>query len=292
VCSSDLVSKLSGPIAALTHGTLSGGVNWPGSSYDPELHTAFVHACNACLSPLGLVKPPKDFSDLDYVMGTDGVQFRPILGGGEGLAADSPQGRATAPRGAEGGAGRGAAASGAARGQAPAAGAGAGAGAGRGAGGGGTFVGTTVQGLPLLKPPYGTVNAINLDKGEITWQVPHGDTPDNVRNHPALRGMNIPKTGQSGNVGLAITKTLVVVGDPSVTTTPQHPRGAMLRAYDKKNGNEVGALLMPAAQSGSPMTYMANDRQFIIVAVSGGNYSGEYIAFALPQNELRPTSQQ
>src|SRR5262249_13671961 len=74
-----------------------------------ELHTAFVHACNACLSPLGLVKPPKDFSDLDYVMGTDGVQFRPILGGGEGLAADAPQGRAAAPGGAEGGAGRGAA---------------------------------------------------------------------------------------------------------------------------------------------------------------------------------------
>jgi glucose dehydrogenase len=294
-----VVSKLSGPIAALTHGTLSGGVNWPGSSYDPELHTAFVHACNACLSPLGLVKPPKDFSDLDYVMGTDGVQFRPILGGGEGLSADSPQGRAAAPGGAEGGAGRGGAAPGAGRGQAPAApaagatppaGGAAGAGAGRGAGGGG-FVGTTVQGLPLLKAPYGTVNAINLDKGEITWQVPHGDTPDNVRNHPALRGLNIPKTGQSGNVGLAITRTLVVVGDPSVTTTPQHPRGAMLRAYDKTNGNEVGALLMPAAQSGSPMTYMANGRQFIIVAVSGGNYSGEYIAYALPQNELRSTSQ-
>jgi len=304
-----VVSKLSGQIAALTHGTLSGGVNWPGSSYDPELHTAFVHACNACLSPLGLVKPPKEFSDIDYVMGTDGVQFRPILGGGEGLAADAPQGRGTAPGGAEGGAGRGAAAPGAGRAGAPGAGgntgagagggAGAGAGAGgaagtgagRGAGGGGGFVGTTVQGLPLLKPPYGTVSAINLDKGEITWQVPHGDTPDNVRNHPALRGLNIPKTGQSGNVGLAITKTLVVVGDPGVTTTPQHPRGAMLRAYDKTNGNEVGALLMPAPQSGSPMTYMANGRQFIIVAVSGGNYSGEYIAFALPQNELRSTSQ-
>jgi quinoprotein glucose dehydrogenase len=152
-------------------------------------------------------------------------------------------------------------------------------------------VGTNVQGLPLLKPPYGTVSAINLDKGDITWQVPHGDTPDNVRNHPALRGLNIPKTGQSGNVGLAITKTLVVVGDPSVTTTPQHPRGAMLRAYDKTNGNEVGAVFMPAAQSGSPMTYMANGRQYIIVAVSGGNYSGEYLAFALPQNELRSTSQ-
>jgi quinoprotein glucose dehydrogenase len=285
-----VISKLAGPIAALTHGTLSGGVNWPGSSYDPELHTAFVHACNACMSPLGLVKPPKEFSDLDYVMGTDGQQFRPILGGGEGLAADAPQGRGAAPGGAEPGAGRG--------GQASAAGAGRGAQP-QAAGnappappaGPAAFVGTSVQGLLLLKPPYGTVNAINLDKGELTWQVPHGDTPDSVRNHPALRGINIPKTGQSGNVGLAITKTLVVVGDPGVTTTPDHPRGAMLRAYDKTNGKEVGAVWMPAAQSGSPMTYMATGRQFIIVAVSGGNYSGEYIAFALPQNEIRTTSQ-
>jgi quinoprotein glucose dehydrogenase len=263
------VSKLSGPIAALTHGTLSGGVNWPGSSYDPELHTAFVHACNACLSPLGLVKPPKEFSDLDYVMGTDGLRFQPILGGGEGLAADAPQGRGAAPGGAEAPAGRGAPAAAPAPAPAPPP---------------VQIVGTTVQGLSLLKPPYGTVNALNLDKGELTWQVPHGDTPDNVRNHPALRGMNIPKTGQSGNVGLAVTKTLVVVGDPSVTTTPDHPRGGMLRAYDKATGKEVGAVWMPAAQSGSPMTYLANNRQYIIVAVSGGNYSGEYIAYTLPQN--------
>jgi quinoprotein glucose dehydrogenase len=269
-----VVSKLTGPIAALTHGTLSGGVNWPGSAYDPDLHTAFVHACNACLSPLGLVKPPKEFSDLDYVMGTDGIRFQPILGGGEGLAADAPQGRPAAPGGTDAPAPRPAAPptppvdAAATRPAAPPP----------------QLVGSTVQGLSLLKPPYGTMNALNLDKGELTWQVAHGDTPDNVRNHPALRGLNIPRTGQSGNVGLAVTKTLVVVGDPGVTTTPDHPRGAMLRAYDKATGKEVGAVWMPAAQSGSPMTYMANNRQYIIVAVSGGNYSGEYIAYALPQN--------
>jgi quinoprotein glucose dehydrogenase len=297
-----VVSKVEGPLAALTHGTLSGGVNWPGSSYDPELHTAFVHACNACLSPLGLVQPPKEFSDLNYVMGTAGQRFQPILGGGEGLAADAPQGRAAAPGGAEPGAGRAAAgrASTAGRGNAsPGAASPAATPAaqeGRGATpppppAGGGFGGTSVQGLSLLKPPYGTVSAIDLDKGEITWQVPHGDTPDNVRNSPALRGLTIPKTGQSGNVGLVVTKTLVIVGDPSVTTTPDHPRGGMLRAYDKATGKEVGAVWMPAAQSGSPMTYSVNGRQFIIVAVSGGNYSGEYLAFALPQNEVRATAQ-
>ena len=90
------------------------------------------------------------------------------------------------------------------------------------------------------------------------WQVPHGDTPDNIRNHPLLAGKNIPKTGQPGTsgVGLMVTKTLVVMGDPQITSPPGRQRGAMLRAYDKNNGKEVGAVWMPAPQSGSPMTYL------------------------------------
>jgi len=79
-----------------------------------------------------------------------------------------------------------------------------------------------------------------------------------------------------------VTKTLVVMGDSQVTTTPSHPRGAMLRAYDKTTGQEVGAVWMPAPQSGSPMTYMLDGKQYIVVAVSGGNYTGEYLAFKLP----------
>ncbi len=280
-----LVSKAEGPLAALTAGTLSGGVNWPGSAFDPETHRFITHACSACIAPLGLVAPPKEFSDLDYVMGTAGTTFRAITGGGEGSAADAPQrGAAPAPptppppaagaaagAGREGGAGRG----------------------GRGGGGGaegGLGGGTVVQGVPIVKPPYGVIVSINLDKGDIDWSVPHGDTPDAVRNSPALRGVNIPKTGQSGNVGVVVTKTLIVVGDPSVTTTPEHPRGAMLRAYNKQNGEQVGAVFMPAPQSGSPMTYMVDGRQYLIVAVSGGNYSGEYIAFALPQSAVRGTA--
>ena len=118
------------------------------------------------------------------------------------------------------------------------------------------------------------------------------DTPDNVRNHPKLKGLTIPKTGQGGSVGLVITKTLVILGDPQVTTTPEHPRGAMLRAYDKRTGEQVGAVYMPAQQSGSPMTYLARGRQFIVVAVSGGNYSGEYIAFASPEGQSTTSSRQ
>jgi len=287
-----VVSKPEGPLAALTSGTLSGGVNWPGSAADPETHMFFTHACDACLAPLGLIAPPKEFSDLDYVMGTAGQQFRPILGGGEGLAADAPPQRGGAAGGPTGPppappAGRADGGAAAGRGAAGRGGAGRGGGGAEGGFGGG---GTIVQGLPILKPPYGVVVGINLDKGTLEWSTPHGDTPDAIRNNPALRGMNIPKTGQTGNVGLVVTKTLVIVGDPQVTTTPDHPRGAMLRAYDKTNGKEVGAVFMPAAQSGSPMTYSLEGKQYIVVAVSGGNYSGEYIAYALPNAPQRTST--
>ena len=144
------------------------------------------------------------------------------------------------------------------------------------------LTGFSVQGLPLLKPPYGTITAIQLDRGEILWQVPHGETPDAVRNSPALTGLDIPRTGQAGSVGTLVTKTLVIAGDPETTTTTTRPRSAMLRAYDKATGREVGAVQLAAPQSGSPMTYSVNGRQYIVVAISGGPYSGEYIAFRLP----------
>ena len=78
--------------------------------------------------------------------------------------------------------------------------------------------------------------------------------------------------------------TLVIAGEPRVTMTSIGQRGAMLRAYDKETGNEIGGVYMPAPQSGSPMTYLFNGRQYIVVAVSGGNYPGELLAFRLPQS--------
>jgi quinoprotein glucose dehydrogenase len=261
-----ILSKLGGPLGAMNIGILNGGTNWPGGGYDPETHTVYAPASNASVAPIGLVEPPKGFSDIKYALGTAGQPFVVREGPGFGMAADFPQPSRT----------RAAA-------EAPAAPGGA---APPSGGGGG---GTLVQGLPLVKPPYGTLSAINLDKGEITWQVPHGDTPDVVRNHPLLKGLNLPKTGQNGAVGLVVTRTLVIMGDPQVTTRPGRPRGAMLRAYDKATGEEVGAVHLPAQQSGSPMTYLLNGKQYIVVAVSGGAYSGEYIAFALPPDEL-PTN--
>jgi len=257
-----VVSKVDGPLATLTLGTASGGTNWPGASYDPETHIVYAYACNACLTPIGLVKPPKETSDADFIAGTAGQPIRIMRGPGENAGADAPRTREAAPA-PGGGAGGGAAA--AAR-PSP----------------------LSVQGLPLIKPPYGTISAISLDKGEIVWQIAHGETPDIVRNHPALKGKNIPRTGQQGfNVGTLITKTLVVAGEGQATTLPDRGRGAMLRAYDKATGKEVGAVFLPAPQTGSPMTYMLNGKQYIVLAVSGGNYSGEYIAFTLPDEEVK-----
>jgi quinoprotein glucose dehydrogenase len=123
-----------------------------------------------------------------------------------------------------------------------------------------------------------------MDRGEILWQIPHGETPDNVRNHAKLKGLLLPRTGQTcaGLAGLVVTRTLLIGGECSITTTSTGTRGAMLRAYDKATGKEVGAVYMPAQQSGSPMTYMLNGKQYIVLAIGGGNYVGEYVAYRLP----------
>jgi len=247
-----VLSQRPGPLATLSLGPANGGTNWPGGSFNPENHTAYIFACNSCLQPMGLVPPPPGLSDMRYVEGEAGQKIEMVNASGADAGADSAPGIKKPP-------------------PPPA--------------NDSDDFGLTVNGLPLIKPPYATISAINLDRGDIVWQVAHGDSPNFIRNNPALKGMNIPRTGQTSyNIGTLVTKNLVIAGDPQVTTTPEHPRGAPLRAYDQATGKEVGNVLMPAGQSGSPMTYMVNGKQYIIVAVSGGNYSGEYICYTLPDN--------
>jgi quinoprotein glucose dehydrogenase len=135
-----------------------------------------------------------------------------------------------------------------------------------------------------VKPPYGRISAIDLNKGEIVWQIAHGETPDAVRDNPALKGLSIPRTGRNGSVGTLVTKTLVIAGESGFFTPTPGQRGAMLRAYDKATGREVGAVFMSAPQSGSPMTYMLNGQQYIVIAISGGTYTGELLALRLPRS--------
>ena len=140
-----------------------------------------------------------------------------------------------------------------------------------------------VEGLPLVKPPWGRITAVDLNTGEIVWQIPHGEAPDNIRNHELLEGVTLPRTGWPGRIGTLVTKTLVIAGDAGVFTTESGERGAMLRAYDKDNGEEVGAVYMPSRQSGSPMTYRVDGVQYLVVAISGRGYAGELLAFRLPE---------
>ena len=217
----------------MTIGTTNGGTNWPGGAYDPETHTVFAPASNAAVAPLGMIEPPEGFSDIRYVAGTAGQPFVEREGPGFGSAADAPQRRANpTPTAQAAGRGRG-------RGEAQS---------------GAPPSATLVQGLPIVKPPYGLLSAINLDSGTIAWQVPHGDTPDNVRNHAALQGLTIPKTGQSGAVGAVVTKTLVIMGDPPGDDDARPSAGrdvARLRQGDREGGRR-------RADAGAP-EWLADD---------------------------------
>jgi quinoprotein glucose dehydrogenase len=149
-----------------------------------------------------------------------------------------------------------------------------------GAGAAGGGAGLTVRGLPLIKPPYGTITAIDMNKGEQLWRIAHGDTPDNIKNNPALKGINVPRTGRPGRIGVLTTKTLLIAGEGGFNTTPEG-RGAYLRAYDKATGADAGQVFMPAPQTGSPMTYLIGNTQYIAVAVSGPGFPGELLVYKL-----------
>jgi quinoprotein glucose dehydrogenase len=140
----------------------------------------------------------------------------------------------------------------------------------------------TVDGLPIIKPPYGRITATNLADGTQTWQVAHGETPDAIRNHPLLKGIKVPRTGMIGKIGPLTTKSLVICGDPMTYTDETGRKGARLRAYDKKTGEEKGTVFLPAEQSGSPMTYMLGGKQYIVLAIGGRGFPSEFIAFRLP----------
>ena len=261
-----IVSQYPGPLATLILPSVTGGANWQGGALDPQTNFLYIYSVTQ-VSALPLSPPEAGRSDMNYVRG----QARP-----PGSSEAAGPGRA----GDAGGTGRaGGAGAAAAAGRGGAAGAGRGAGAAAAGEGGG---GLSVQGLPLIKPPYGRITAYDLNKGDIAWQIAHGDTPDNIKSHPALKGLNIPRTGRAGRIGVLATKTLVIAGEGGFATQANGQRGALLRAYDKATGQDAGAVYMPAPQTGSPMTYMLNGKQYVVVAISGGSYAGELLAFKLP----------
>src|SRR5262249_42294709 len=112
----------------------------------------------------------------------------------------------------------------------------------------------TINGMSILKPPYGRITAIDLNNGTRLGQTAHGETPDFIKNNPLMKGVTIPRTGQSGILGVLTTKSLVICGDSGEFTDEQGRKAARLRAYDKQTGKEVGTVFMAQPQTGSPMT--------------------------------------
>ena len=150
-------------------------------------------------------------------------------------------------------------------------------------GGGGGF-GLNVEGISIVKPPWGRITAIDLNAGEIVWQVAHGETPDHIRNHPMLEGIDLSRTGVANlRIGTLVTKTLVIAGDGGMFTNEDGDRGSALRAYDKRTGEEVGSVALPVPATGSPMTYGLGSEQYLVVAIAGGGYPGELWAFKAPE---------
>ena len=139
------------------------------------------------------------------------------------------------------------------------------------------------QGLPLLKPPYGSLVAIDLNAGEIRWRVPNGDGP---RDHPALKHLNLPRLGQAGRVSPLVTRTLVFLGegvDRGMVVSPEGVGGKWLNAYDKRTGSMVAQVELPGGVSGAPITYLFRGRQFLAMPIGWSDMESEWVALALPE---------
>jgi quinoprotein glucose dehydrogenase len=245
-------SKPEGPWATMIMPGTQGGANWPGGSYDPETHMLYIFS-KTVLEVEGIGPSPVNPAELVNVVNGGTTNFTQDNGGGGFGGAYHVTG---------------------------------------GVGGRGARIDDkidapivprlfSIEGLPIIKPPYGRITAIDLSKGTIAWQVVHGETPDRIKNHPLLKGLNIARTGQSGILGTLTTKTLVICGDCGLFTDEKGVKGARLRAYDKATGEEKGAVFIPIVTTGAPMTYMHQGKQYIVVALGSSN-GASLAAFRLP----------
>jgi quinoprotein glucose dehydrogenase len=236
-----------GPIGILMLPADVGGANWPGGSFDPETNRLYIHSHTAVFT---LRNIPAD--------------LEPFNPGPDGEMANQPPAEPPSGLGPPGGLG------------AP-------------GGLGSRRRGTFLQGsIPLIKPPYDRITAYDMNTGEMLWQKTHGTTGDNIRNNPALAGVeDIERLGSYGRIfiGTLTTGSMVIAGEGATHTNSNGDTVALLRAYDKTTGADIqGNVEIPAKQTGSPMTFMHNGKQYIVLAVSheGANAGGELIAYTLP----------
>jgi len=137
--------------------------------------------------------------------------------------------------------------------------------------------------LPIIKPPWGRITAINLNTGEHAWMVPNGHAPDYVKNNPALKGIDLSQAGNPERAPLLVTKTLLFSGDGAgLFSSGPNGGGPLFRALDKKTGATIHEMTLPGNETGLPMTYMLNGKQYIVVAVGSRNAQSELVALTLP----------
>jgi glucose dehydrogenase len=138
------------------------------------------------------------------------------------------------------------------------------------------------RGLPIFKPPYGRLVAIDLNRGEIRWTAANGNGP---RDHPAIKHLNLPPLGQGGRVSPLVTKTMVFLGEGgnnAVVALPPFGGGKMFRAFDKTTGRVIWEMELPGGTTGAPMSYQFEGKQYIVVATGWKDTAGELVALALP----------
>jgi quinoprotein glucose dehydrogenase len=242
-----IVRDSKGKIATLMLPRATGGANWPGGALDPETGILYVASVT---DPSGMALSPPDpkRSDMAYV-------------GGRGFGGEGP--------GGSGGPG----------------GPGGSDGPGFGGFGGGRMRESSMgpQGLPLVKPPWGRITAIDLNKGEHVWMIANGDAPDYVKNHPAMKGIDLSNAGKPEKSHILVTKTLVFAAEGAGLFNGGVSSGDnSFRAIDKLTGKIIHEMELPASSTGIPMTYLANDRQYIVIAVGAMGHPGELVAYTLP----------
>ena len=138
------------------------------------------------------------------------------------------------------------------------------------------------QGLPLVKPPWGRITAIDLNTGDHLWQAPNGSAPEFIRQHPALKGIDLSKAGQPEHSPILLTKTLLFTADGGgMYAVPPGAGGPMFRALDKRTGKLLHEMKLPANVTGIPMTYMLDGVQYVVMAIGAPGVPAELIALTV-----------
>lgn len=239
----DMVRNTGGKVATLMLPNHTGGANWPGAAFDPETGYFYV---SSLTNPdaLALVATDPKKSDFGYAASMGGARGPVTRPAPTAFGGGQPD---------------------------------------FGSGEGPSRPNMGPEGLPLVKPPWGRITAINMNTGDHVWMIPNGDTPEVYKNNPALKGIDLGKTGRPERSPLMVTKTLLFGSDGSgLFNAGPNGGGKMFRAIDKKTGQIIYEMALPASTTGVPMTYMANDRQYIVVATGARGTPAELIALALP----------